>query len=542
MKKYRPNRRWVDVVKDQSKTSHSEKIPNYTILKKSNENMTDSYGVKTTLDAKNFTRTLLHMVEKAKLPTLPPLPQIPEVTTAQEKGENDSEEDEVDYDVLSNELNEEEEQQEQVEEENQKTNIENPISFAEQEEEEHAAVQWTLEETIEYGMTQPETETQNQTPTEMENETQTENERKTERTSSSSSAVETKRSFAVSPLFPFYRNPLPIGMKEIVIFLLDTELTGLKRSQILELAILFTNSNLEDLGLFRTVCHVSRDKLFPQLEEWSKKTHQNTGLLDDVAHSNLTSQQVDQQLYEFLITKFPNPERYIFFPAGISINKDLKVIEKELPLFHSLLHYQTIEISGIHKLANLWSPNGPRRPKKFSPRHRALPDVYSAFNLLLYYKATLFQPYDQVPLYTKLLDSQAYQHYIDFLMKEKITNQCQITTFWSTKLPPRQPFTPLQVQNVSRPRMYECHTGRDSVPASSPTPSPAPLIPYITYAPAPTLSTYVQEESDPNHYSTTYFTSSSAQGEWYAPYPVMYETPHPIPGAYYDSSFTVPTY
>lgn len=212
------------------------------------------------------------------------------------------------------------------------------------------------------------------------------------------------------------------SFKKTIFAVLDLEMTGLSTSnnRILEVAVLLTDADLQDLGVYHSVCHIPESELNTLLETWSQKMHAHTGLLQEVAESTKTVEQIDQELFQFLnYACGENMESVLFFPAGISINNDLKFVERDLPFFYKLLHYQTIELSGWRKLVSLWAPRYKYAPRRFSPRHRALPDVYSALNLLMYYKSTLFQDPNR-PDTRKVLDPYLQQKHIHFLMDDKV--------------------------------------------------------------------------------------------------------------------------
>jgi oligoribonuclease len=197
--------------------------------------------------------------------------------------------------------------------------------------------------------------------------------------------------------------------------------------RILEVAILLSDPDLQDLGVYHSVCHLDAEDLATRLAPWSLRTHAHNGLLQEVRDSQKSIQDIDQELEDFLRGATDGKlADYLFIPSGISINNDLKFAEKELPRFYQWLHYQTIELSGLRRLVSLWSPRYRYAPRRFSPRHRALPDVYSAFNLLLYYKSTLFREptYYSTPQAqtgsNKILDPYLQQKHIDGLMEDKL--------------------------------------------------------------------------------------------------------------------------
>lgn len=210
---------------------------------------------------------------------------------------------------------------------------------------------------------------------------------------------------------------------------IDAEMTGIKQlsNKLLEISVLLTSSSLEALGTYRSVIHISENELAYLLEDWSKETHTKTGLLSEVKESRKSPELIDQEVVEFIHNILGDDlHNHVLIPTGLSIQNDLRFLEKELPRFYSLLHYRIIEISGIVKLVELWRPEDYKdQPEELKPKHRSMPDVYSALNLLRFYRHRLF---GEVPSVNaggggiSMYPVSISQNHINGIMKESYVN------------------------------------------------------------------------------------------------------------------------
>ena len=163
--------------------------------------------------------------------------------------------------------------------------------------------------------------------------------------------------------------------------------------KILEIAVILSDPALNDFGSYHGIRHLDLNELNEiKLEEWSRITHTQSGLLDAVQKSTKSISIIDSEIYDFILQACDNNiQDTKIIPIGMSISNDLKFIEKELPKFFSLLHYKIIELSGFQLMGKYYlnkaQKNAP--PKIFEPRHRALPDARSAWNYFLYIKKLL---------------------------------------------------------------------------------------------------------------------------------------------------------
>lgn len=168
---------------------------------------------------------------------------------------------------------------------------------------------------------------------------------------------------------------------------IDMEFTGLADDQIiLEIACLVTDKDLnvisEGLNL---VVHRSEMELM-KIEEWSLKTHTDSGLLEKVKHSLLSIEQADQVVVDF-ISKFTIKRKAIL--CGNSIHTDRRFIHREMPVLDYFLHYRMVDVTSVKELIERWYPGKPDTPLKKNS-HTALDDIKESLIELKWYKDHFF--------------------------------------------------------------------------------------------------------------------------------------------------------
>ena len=168
---------------------------------------------------------------------------------------------------------------------------------------------------------------------------------------------------------------------------IDMEFTGLADDQlILEIACLVTDKDLNVLseGL-NLVVHRSEVELM-RIEDWSLKTHTESGLMEKVKHSLLSIEEVDQIVVDF-ISKHTIKRKAIL--CGNSIHTDRRFIHREMPVLDSFLHYRMVDVTSIKELIERWYPEKPATPPKKNT-HAALDDIKESLAELKWYKEHFF--------------------------------------------------------------------------------------------------------------------------------------------------------
>jgi len=159
----------------------------------------------------------------------------------------------------------------------------------------------------------------------------------------------------------------------------DLEMTGLDHTKdvIIEIAAEVTDFNFKTLASYEAVIKQSDDKL-ANMNEWSQKQHQISGLIDRIKSSGLSEDTVKNQLIGFIKAQFGSEPAIL---AGNSIHNDRKFIEKWWPEVNELLHYRMFDVSSFKILMQ-----GKYKVEfEKNNSHRAFDDIQASIAELQFY-------------------------------------------------------------------------------------------------------------------------------------------------------------
>lgn len=168
----------------------------------------------------------------------------------------------------------------------------------------------------------------------------------------------------------------------------DGEMTGLdyNRHALIEAAIIITDRHLNILAESPNIIIHQSDKVLEKMEDWPKKQHALSGLTENVRKSNISIEQADQMLYEFIK---PFTPKGVCPLAGNSIYMDRTFIRKYMPKLESHLSYRLIDVSTLKELLKRWKPELASKAPFKACSHRALDDIKESVRELQYYKSCL---------------------------------------------------------------------------------------------------------------------------------------------------------
>jgi oligoribonuclease len=85
---------------------------------------------------------------------------------------------------------------------------------------------------------------------------------------------------------------------------LDTETTGLDptKDKVLEIAFFITDIDLTN-KINGLEIQVNDNLDFSQIDPWCLKTHTDSGLIQECKQSNISTEEADKQIFEFLSKK-----------------------------------------------------------------------------------------------------------------------------------------------------------------------------------------------------------------------------------------------
>ncbi len=170
---------------------------------------------------------------------------------------------------------------------------------------------------------------------------------------------------------------------------LDMEMTGLDpdRDRILELAMVITNSQLEVIAESAVWAVHQDDAVLEAMDDWNKKTHGKSGLIERVRASVLGEAEVEAQALDFLKRYVPAGKSPI---CGNSICQDRRFMARHMPKLEAWFHYRNLDVSTLKELCRRWAPAIAKGVKK-GGKHEALADIYESIEELKYYRATLLK-------------------------------------------------------------------------------------------------------------------------------------------------------
>ncbi|HKP97890.1 MAG TPA: oligoribonuclease [Fibrobacteria bacterium] len=169
----------------------------------------------------------------------------------------------------------------------------------------------------------------------------------------------------------------------------DMEMTGLDplRDQILEIATLVTDSELNILAEGPNLAVFQPEEVLRQMDEWNQTHHGQSGLLDRVRASTESVAGAERKTLEFVAAHCKPKTSPL---CGNSVWQDRRFIDRLMPDLNRFFHYRIIDVSSVKELARRWYPQLPPIAKKES--HLALADIRESLEELRYYRSAIFLP------------------------------------------------------------------------------------------------------------------------------------------------------
>ena len=170
-----------------------------------------------------------------------------------------------------------------------------------------------------------------------------------------------------------------------VLVWLDMEMTGLdaERERVIEIATILTDGQLTEIAVGPELVIHQPDEILGAMDEWNKKHHGGSGLVDRVKTSTITEADAEAQTIAFINEYVSTKDRPVL--AGNSIHQDRRFIRRYMPALEKRLHYRMVDVSTIKELARRWAPEVSRGFSKEST-HTALSDVRDSIAELAYYR------------------------------------------------------------------------------------------------------------------------------------------------------------
>ncbi|KAM3868970.1 small fragment nuclease [Diretmus argenteus] len=170
----------------------------------------------------------------------------------------------------------------------------------------------------------------------------------------------------------------------------DLEMTGLdiEKDQIIEMACIITDAELNVLAEGPNLIINQSDELLDGMSDWCKEHHGNSGLTQAVRDSRISLQQAEYEFLSFIRQHTPPGQCPL---AGNSVHADKKFLDKYMPQFMYHLHYRIIDVSTIKELCRRWFPEEYKMGPQKRASHRALDDIQESIRELQFYRANVFK-------------------------------------------------------------------------------------------------------------------------------------------------------
>ena len=165
---------------------------------------------------------------------------------------------------------------------------------------------------------------------------------------------------------------------------IELEMTGLipESDVIIEIATVVTDANLNVIEEGPSLAIHQNSDLLDGMDDWNTNQHNQSGLVQRVIESKVSTAEAESQTLDFLI-------KYVDQGAspmcGNSICQDRRFLYNYMPKLEKFFHYRHIDVSTLKELAVRWKPSIISSTYKKS-RHLALSDVYDSIDELKHYK------------------------------------------------------------------------------------------------------------------------------------------------------------
>ena len=170
---------------------------------------------------------------------------------------------------------------------------------------------------------------------------------------------------------------------------IDLEMTGLdtRNDSIIEIATIVTDGDLEVIEEGPVLAIHQPDSRLEGMDSWNTRQHGQSGLVDRVRASTISTAEAERRTLEFLSR---HVEPGVSPMCGNSICQDRRFLSREMPELEGFFHYRNLDVSTLKILASLWAPRVLDGVTK-SSAHLALADIRDSIAELRHYREHLLK-------------------------------------------------------------------------------------------------------------------------------------------------------
>jgi oligoribonuclease len=190
-------------------------------------------------------------------------------------------------------------------------------------------------------------------------------------------------------------NENPPGGTQYNLVWIDCEMTGLdpESNKIIEIAVVLTDDHLVEIKYGPTLQIRVDDEDLINMEEWSAKTHAESGLIDLIKSQGVPINKAEEIIHDFLEKNLSKDQKQRLIEGkppyelcGNSVWHDLFFMRKETPKVLQLIKpVPILDVSSIALNESMMDPDYKRFDKKKT--HRALDDIKESIAELRYLRS-----------------------------------------------------------------------------------------------------------------------------------------------------------
>lgn len=176
---------------------------------------------------------------------------------------------------------------------------------------------------------------------------------------------------------------------------IETGELGCHHYPILEIAVIVTDSDLNQIGEPLVIPVFQTDTALSKCHEWALAKHEETGLLKRVRESGIALDQAEDLVIQYLgsvgVDKYDRKTKSGGVLAGSSIHFDRSFIMAQMNELNNYLHYRQLDVSALALTARMFCPEAEKLATQHKElKHEALADIRETITELRFYKENVF--------------------------------------------------------------------------------------------------------------------------------------------------------